>query len=465
MNVTLKRVNGILLMSLIAVGLFFKCSEDEFIKPQSNNTSARAVVSPSVCSTCTYVVPETAGIVDGAALGLKPGDVICLSAALKYTHSINFKNIVGTASKPIIVTNCGGNVNLTVVGRPYNVKFSYSKYFRFTGGEESKSYGIKISGSISSGLVMGDLSTNFEVDHIEVFNTGFAGFMAKTDPTCDDATIRENFLMKDISFHDNYAHDTGGEGFYIGHSSYGGYQTDSCGIRYPHLIENAKIYKNIIKNSGWDGLQLSCATKGAEIYGNTIQNYATKKKADQNCGIVIGGGTGGVCYGNYINTGSGPGITAFGLADNLIHDNIIIKPGAMGIFCDERTDPGAGFKIINNTIVSPKTEGLRIYAEKVPSNLVINNIIINAGSYSTYGSGSYIMKLNSVTLVASNNYTTQNIADLKFENAAVYNYRLTAGSPVVDKGFNIAAYLILKDFYSANRLRGVAFDIGASEYY
>jgi hypothetical protein len=465
MQVTPKRVNVILLVTLIASGLFFRCSEDESINPQVNSTTARAVISPSVCSTCTYVVPETAGIVDGAALGLKPGDVICLSAALKYTKSITFKNIVGSSDQPIIITNCGGVANLTVTNRPYNVKFSYSKYFRITGGEVTKSYGIKISGSTSCGLVLGDLSTNFEVDHVEVFNVGFAGIMAKTDPNCNDATIRENFLMRDVSFHDNYMHETGGEGFYIGHSSYGGYQTDTCGVRYPHLIENVKVYKNLVRNSGWDGIQLSCATKGAEMYGNTVENYATKNKADQNCGIVLGAGTGGVCYGNYIKVGSGPGIAAFGLADNLIHDNIIINAGQMGIFCDERTEPGAGFKIINNTIINPKTEGMRIYAEKVPSNLVINNIIVNPGSYTKYTTGSYIMKLSGVILDISNNYTTRNINDLKFINAIGYNFRLTSTSPVIGIGKNISTYNIWKDFYGAARLKGTTYDIGASEYY
>jgi hypothetical protein len=465
MKVTFKKVNVFALLTLMVSGFFFKCSEDEVIKPQQNSaTIARAVISPSDCSSCTYVVPETAGIVDGAVLGLKPGDVVCLSAALKYTKSITFTNFVGTADQPIIVTNCGGPVSLTVDGRPYNVKFTYSKYFHFTGGTVSKSYGIKISGSTSCGLVLANLTTNFEVDHVEVFKTGFAGIMAKTDPTCDDATIRGNYTMRDVSFHDNYTHDTGGEGFYLGHSSYSGVQTD-CGLRLPHLIENIKVYKNVVKNSGWDGIQLSCASIGAEMYSNTIENYATLNKADQNCGIVIGAGTGGSCYNNFIKVGTGPGMAVFGLADNLVHDNIIVNAGKMGIFCDERTDPGSGYKIINNTIINPGTEGMRIYADLVPSNLIINNIIVNPGSYSTYSTGSYVMRLSGVTLDMTNNYTTTNINDLKFANAAGFNFRLTSTSPVIDKGRSISTLGILRDFYNANRLKGTYYDIGAAEYY
>ena len=463
-HITFKKITVIVFLTLITSSIFFQCAKDELIEPRQNSdTDARAMVSPATCSTCTYVVPATAGIVDGTVLGLKPGDVICLSAAIKYTHSITFKNIIGAANNPIIITNCGGTVSLTVSGRPFNVKTSNSKYFRITGGNVNESYGIKISGSTANGLTLCELSTNFEIDHVEISNVGFAGIMAKTDPTCDDATIRANFTMRDVSFHDNYIHDTGGEGFYVGHSSYNGYAT-TCGIRFPHLIENGKIYKNHVKNSGWDGIQLSCASLGAELYANTIENYATKNKVYQNCGIVLGAGTGGACYDNYIKVGSGPGIAAFGLADNLIHDNIIVNPGQMGIFCDERTDPGTGFKMINNIIINPKTVGMLIYADKVPSNLVINNIIVNPGSYPTNGAASYIMKLNGVILDVSNNYTTQNIADLKFVNASGFNFRLTSSSPAVDKGRNISTYNILKDFYGATRLRGTAYDIGACEY-
>jgi hypothetical protein len=449
---------------IISISLF-KCSENELIKPDQSKTNSRGV-SPSSCSSCTFVVPETAGVFDGAALGVKPGDVICLDAALKYTKSINFRNLNGTATHPIIITQCGnGVVNLTVHERPYNVKFSYSKYFHFSGGKTSKQYGITISGSTACGLVLGEITSDFEVDHIEVFNVDFAGIMAKTDPTCDVATNRDHYVMRNVSIHDNYVHDTGGEGFYIGHSSYGGYKTDSCGIRYPHLIENIKVYKNLVKNSGWDGIQLSCAHKGAQLFDNIVMNYATKQKPDQNCGIVIGAGTGGSCYGNYIKGGSGPGITVFGLADNLIHNNIIVDAGKMGIFCDERTSPGTGYKIINNTIINPKTEGMRIYAQTVPSNLVMNNIIVNPGSYLHFLKDAYIMKLKSVPLIASNNYTTRNIKALKFENAALNNYRLTSTSPVIDKGKDISSYHIKMDFYNTARLKGAAYNIGASENY
>ena len=110
------------------------------------------------------------------------------------------------------------------------------------------------------GLKLDGLSTNFEVDHIEVSNVSFAGIMAKTDPNCDDATIRGNFTMYDVLLHDNYVHDTRGEGFYVGNSFWDGMER-SCGIRLPHEIKGLKVYNNIVEDTGctFQGWRSGCS--------------------------------------------------------------------------------------------------------------------------------------------------------------------------------------------------------------
>jgi hypothetical protein len=60
----------------------------------------------NLCSDCTYVIPEDATVVDGAKLGIKPGDVICLNSAFKY-GGVELTNVDGSQSKPVIVANCG----------------------------------------------------------------------------------------------------------------------------------------------------------------------------------------------------------------------------------------------------------------------------------------------------------------------------------------------------------------------
>lgn len=460
---------NVLLLPLTFLVLFTHCADDELIESATkNNADIEITATATSDCQCTYTVPANTHIIDGKVLNLLPGSVICLRSGIAYKN-LQFKNLLGTYSQPIIIRNCDGPVTLEATGLSFGMKFISSKYFKVTGGSTSKVYGIKINGG-HIGMSLEYRSTNFEVDHIEVSQSGFAGIMAKTDPTCDDATIRENFTMYNVSFHDNYVHHSGGEGFYIGNSFYEGANT-SCGLRSPHEIRNVKIYNNIVQYSGWEGIQLGCATHSAAVYKNTIENYGTKNASGQNNGVQLGTGTGGLFYQNFIKDGTGNGLIVLGLGDNLIHDNIIINSGEHGIFCDDRYTPGTGFKFLNNTLINPKGDGIRIYADlPTLTNLVWNNIMVNPGSYSAYvyprsANDAYIYKLSgNVNLNVSNNYYTRNIADLKFLNVAAHNYRLSSSSPVINKGKSVSAYNIVKDFYFQTRLKGTHYDVGASEY-
>jgi hypothetical protein len=458
-----------LLFSLVVLGFFSRCADDQIVTEQAEQLEdpATSAMSTSTCG-CTYTVPATKQTIDGKALNIKPGSVICLTAGVKY-RNILFKNIIGTAAAPITIKNCGGTANLVATGLSYAMKMYNSKFFKITGGSVSKSYGIKItSGHI--GLQVDYLSTNFEIDHVEILNSGFAGVMAKTDPSCDNATIRANFTMRDVSIHDNYVHDVGGEGFYVGNSMWEKGMNTACGVRLPHEIHNVKIFNNIVRNSGWEGVQLGSAPVGAQVFGNIIENYGLANKSGQNNGMQIGAGTGGTCYNNFIKNGKGNGLIMMGLGNNISHNNVIVNAGAHGVFCDERGSTGPGFQFINNTIINPRLDGIRLYSEKLPANVVINNIIVNPGSYSTYsyprtGNDAYVYKISkTMGVTVANNYFTRSITAPKFVNAGAFNYRLASGSPAVNKGKSISAYNIAKDYYQVARLKGSAYDIGASEY-
>lgn len=457
--------------------LLFQCSEEQIIAPQVEedvtlikpDTIESHVATSTVldCIECTYVVPANTTTIDGEKLNLKPGSVIGLNAATPYKN-LQFKNIVGTAENPIIIRNCNGTAVLTATGRPYGWKFWKSKHIKISGGSTNNTYGIKITGGHIS-MTMDYLTTDFEIDHVEITNSGFAGIMAKTDPSCDPLTSRDSFTMRNVSIHHNNIHDIGGEGIYVGNSKYVEGHPTPCGIRYPHNIENVKIYKNKIKNSGWDGIQLGCGKSDAEVNHNKIENFGLVAKFGQANGIQIGAGTGGSCYGNFILNGKGNGIVVFGLGDNVIHNNIIVGAGENGIFCDERGSTGRGFQFINNTIINPAVDGIRIYSEKLPDNAVINNIIVNPGSLSKYTGvyivNAYVQKLSrEMNVRSSNNIFTDNINNVKFIDAGAHNYRIQSNSPAVDKGTEVSAYQMAKDFYLQPRFRGHAFDIGASEF-
>ncbi len=113
-----------LLFASAAVCLLAQCStEDDMVAPtlsEPQEISADGNVESNIssvtitglnttlsgtsldCTTCTYVVANTTDVVDGAALGLKAGSVICLDEALKY-GDLEFVNLEGTEENPIII--------------------------------------------------------------------------------------------------------------------------------------------------------------------------------------------------------------------------------------------------------------------------------------------------------------------------------------------------------------------------
>jgi len=433
---------------------------------------------------CYHTITVGQTYVDGATMNIKPGDTIYLEAGNKsYLRLVNFH---GDANKKIVFINRGGEVKIQNTSNPYGIKLGNCSYFRFTGtGVSTMKYGIKSFGSTGNGISLDDKTSNFEVDHIEVGNSGFAGIVAKSDPTCDSTTIRGRFVQYQTILHDNYVHDTAGEGFYIGHSYYTGYPTTCNGVSctlFPHVLVGVRIYNNIIDNTHWDGIQVGCATEDCEIFGNRVTNYGVDALSTQNSGIQISGGTTGKCYNNYVANGTGNGIFVMGLGDNDIFNNIIINAGynyfpsdptkrVHGILCDDRsTIQGRSFNFYNNTIVSPKTDGIRFMSTQSTNNKFYNNLILkpgSLGSYSQYSKeNSYINvgTKSGISAIVSTNYYDKNLMAIQFIDSIQNNFRLNATSPVIDAGLDLSAYGVNFDFDNAPRPAGKAFDIGAFEY-
>ena len=435
---------------------------------------------------CDYTITTEQLSIDGSALNILPGDTICLEAGnKKFLRLFNFH---GDVNKNIVFINCGGAVIIQNTDMSYGVKIGNSSYFHFTGtGDSSIPYGIKVLGTKlgATGVGVDDLSTNFELDHLEVANTGFAGIMTKNDPQCDLSTNRDNFVQYQTIIHDNYIRDTGGEGLYVGHSFYSGYSTTCNGLPVtlmPHALVGVRVYNNIVENSHWDGIQVGSATEDCEIYGNRVINYGVDSEAGQNNGIQIGGGTTGKCYNNYIANGTGNGIIIMGLGNNDFYNNVIVNAGlnyfptdpakrVHGIFCDDRsTVPESSFNFYNNTIINPKTDGIRFMSTQSINNKFYNNIIINPGSlgrYSPYSKETSYINIGTktgISAIQSNNYFDKNMSNILFVDTLTNNYRLKSTSPAIDAGLNLARYGIYADFDSVSRPYGSEFDVGAFEY-
>ncbi len=409
---------------------------------------------------CAYTLPSDGWLVDGDQLNIQPGDVVCLAAGFR--GGMELRNLHGTPANPIIIKNCGGQVVLGTVGYGQStINVARSSNIRLTGtGDPGFFYGISAGGTVS---VRG-LSTDVEVDHIEVYDAGFAGFTVKTDPNCDPETWRSNFTMRNVSIHDNYAHGMDdGEGFYIGFTFYDGYEVTCNGTPttvYGHVIENLEVYNNRTDDTGAEGIQIG-SSPGASIHDNTIHRFGQRPFANyQNNGMQIGAGTTGVVYNNWIENGAGIGLIVLATGELTFYNNLIKDAGEGGIFCGERSTPStiSGFDIINNTILNPGGDGIRMNADDVPVNHIKNNIIVNPAD-------EFVAKLNNnVNLDMANNLFANTVAEVKFRDAAGGDYHLQGESPAVEAGMNVGSFGITADRSGTIRPYGNAYEIGAYEF-
>ncbi|MBB5394923.1 right-handed parallel beta-helix repeat-containing protein [Mucilaginibacter sp. AK015] len=446
--------------AMLVVSSFAMCTKKTIIQPKNDPPASDTLSvkeSDSAGAGFTYTVQPSEWFVDGT--NIPPGAVVYVPAGMR--GSLLLKNFKGTAANPIIITNKGGKVTFSApTAASYGFKTQNCQFFKISGnGQAGVKYGFDVNGG-NIGMTMDDLSSDFEITNVEVRNSGFAGIMAKTDPSCDIATQRGHFTMKNIKIHRNYIHKTGGEGVYVGNSFYAEGVSLACGTVLPHDIKAVYIYSNVVDSTGCEGIQVGSAVSGCKVYNNTITSPGLSPFASgQNNGIQIGEGTGGTCYNNLIKNAPGNGIIVLGLGDNLVYNNYIINAGNNGIFADSRYTPGPNFQFINNTIISPGDDGIKLNSVFIPMNTVINNVIINPGT------GVAIHRMNGdVKLTTANNYFNTDVNDCGFVNFNSGNYRLKASSPLINAGSNVSAYGINTDYYGGVRPSGSGFDIGAAEF-
>jgi len=432
------------------------------------------------------IVDSQTTLIDGSSSPynqLIPGDTIYLLAG-KWDNLL-IRNFKGASGKPFVFINKAGVVRFDS-DHNHAISVQNCQFFKITGTGTSEYYGIQIDRvQNGTGIGVGGLSSDFELDHISIKNVPIAGIYAKTDPDCSLTSVRGKFTQKNTVIHDNYIENAGNEGLYVGNTNYLG-QTVNCDgkdiVLLPSLLENVKIYNNIIKNSGWDGIQVSSASKDCEVYGNKIYGDSRAEIPNQMAGIILGGGSKCNCYNNLIVDGKGDGIELHGLGGSRIYNNIIVNPGRSyfaddfsstkmkhGIFVsDVSVEADSSFFIQNNTIINPKSDGIRFSSVKSRHNLIASNAIINPGNFDYYENGntrfrgldSYVMVPDASTdLDFRNNYFAR---DLSLSGIAD-DYSLHKESPLIDSGYN-GKPLVAFDFANNKRPIGKAPDIGAMEY-
>ena len=425
---------------------------------------------------------------DQAFKNIKPGDTIFFNGGVR--QNILIKNFQGKPGNPIVMINSGKDVIIDT-NQSFGISIQNCRYFKFTGtGDPSQTYGFKIKRVANgSGMNIGNLSSDIEIDHVWVENCANAGIYASTDPDCSLTMIRGIFTQFNTVLHDNYIANVGNEGLKVGSSNYLGQKVNCNGtdvILLPGLLEGVKIYNNTIKYSGWEGISLSSASKNCQIFNNTIQFDSQKETESHMAGILISSGTKCDCSNNFIRDGKGNGIESSGLGGYRIFNNIIINAGLSfapldkkrmkhGIFVNDLScENDSAFYIQHNDIINPKSDGIRFSSIKSKKNVISSNMIINPGNYDYYekgntkfkGDDSYIMIQNPESQVTQkNNYFARNAlkAGILSQNIQSANdFKLVEGSPLIDAADRDKK--IAFDFNGFPRPFGVKSDIGAFEY-
>jgi hypothetical protein len=395
---------------------------------------------------CAVTIPLTQQ--NFTATSIAPGDTICLEAGVR-TKNLLIRKVSGTPANPVVIINCGGQLTLSLVaGLSYGIKFDSSHHFKITGtGSSSHTYGIVVD-SAAQGMQLGAYSTNFEVDHLEIKNSGFAGIMAKTDNS------GMGFVMRNVKFHHNYMHDQRtGEGFYIGHFNWqpNGNQ---------HSIDTLELYENITERTGREGIQVGCTDNGnAKIYNNKVYAPGLEQIVNQGSGVQLGNGFAGSFYNNYIEGPPANGITVLGVGNTFVYNNVIVNPGQIGIYSGHATSQaGKHFHYVNNTFLmgSSTMPAIRTDATVACTTYVQNNIVVRTPTDTPF-------HRMSATMIVAGNVVRTTSAPFNFENPSADNYDLLTGSVAIDAGVTPTNLSITSDFEGLARPVG-NYDAGAYEF-
>jgi hypothetical protein len=356
----------------------------------------------------------TSVFVNGQTLGVQPGQTICLNAG--FYMQIRFEKLSGTPEAPITIINCGGLVTIgdsTNYGSGYAVDMLTSKYIHLTGsGDNTYKYGIKIGRSGDSGLRIGALSTDTEVDHLEIGSTGFAGIIAKTD--FGGRPLASTPEMNNVNIHDTYIHDTWGEGMYIG-------ETKTPGQNFRHL----RVWNNIITRTGWELIQIANGVEDVKVYNNVFYRGGTRNVLYQNKGLQIGDNTVGEYYNNFIMSSPSNTMIVMGSGNINIFNNYFSDVNDDGFFIDNRSVsiPNASINIHHNYMmgVKPTSPFFLVFNEVNPINITHN---ILEGDNVVYANDS----VAGAKVIVSDNIVAP-IARVQFMDIATNDFRLVAGSP------------------------------------
>ncbi|MEZ4322895.1 MAG: right-handed parallel beta-helix repeat-containing protein [Myxococcota bacterium] len=423
-----------------------------------------ASLSPAFAQcACDHTVGTDVLTLNGTDLGIQPGDTVCIEGGAR--EFLRLYDLVGTPTDPIVVTNCNGQVDIDNPDRGYGLTLSGSSFVRITGtGDPAHTYGFRVRASrdgpdYSASCIIADgFSTNYELDHLEARECGFAGVSAKTDPTCDDRDLR-SFVQRDSRLHHLYLHDTGGEGIYFGSTGYPS-RTRTCdGVDvdlFPHSHDGVWIHDNLIERTGWDGAQVGVSTD-CHVFRNRIDGVGLEGVQYQVQGFQFGGGSSCHVTDNHFSDGPAIGIFVLGTGDMWVANNVV-DGFQDGIYLNDQGAAdavGASYQVVHNTVVGVTDRGITMYGPSTVGNAVVNNLVVDGGT-APLGIG------GDVDATESGNLVLAGVSDAQFVDAGGGDFQLQSTSPAVDAGVDASGWGVAVDALGA--ARDAMPDVGAFEY-
>jgi parallel beta-helix repeat protein len=261
-----------------------------------------------------------------------------------------------------------------------------------------------------------------------------------------------------IEITNNKVHDFGGGGIAT-------VQADYVTIEGNEVFNNAwySVYANsgISNYQNWDfdssqGYKMIIANN--KVYNNRQYIpwlYGGGKITDGN-GIILDDSQ---------NTQNGSTLGAYS-GRTLVKNNIVFENGGSGIhsYASDHVD------IVNNTAYlnnqSPEIKDGQIFANSSSDVNILNNILyaypgknVNSNYNNTNVTYNYNVYANSTIIPVKG--ANDIIADPKFINPSIGDFRLQSTSPAIDKGFTWTN--LTTDFAGNNRPSGAGYDIGAFE--
>ncbi len=454
-------VGALCLLVIVALVVFMSRSEDDVVAQSyalpPPDLPARPSGSTAPTETCDMSVGP--GIERLESTDVSPGDTVCLIGGRR--GPLQVVGVSGSAEEPVQIINSGGVVVIEADHEDYaGIDIRDSSHLVVSGAglesacgaslpESGQRCGIVIRGS-GRGVAGTRQSESITIDHVEISGTSHSGVFIRT--AADDGAQRDEWIQHDTVVVDNYIHDVGTEGLYLGSSSY------AEGVD-PVLV-GVEAARNLVVDAGWDGLQVGSAVERCDIRDNRIIRAGRANEDDQRSGIINNRGSVCSIVGNAVVAPAAEGIYVQGNGGNLVANNVIVQAGSLapdegeGINVTRGSNERDAIRVVHNTVVNATRVGIRYANDRGSSNEVAYNFIVATPR---------AIQPVDADVAVSDNVEVRDLDDAGFVDAWNSDFRLRQDSAAVDVGSG-AQVPVLEDLLGLRRPQGGGFDAGAFEY-